>query len=183
MEGLKINSAGYIRCSILLVFLIFTQTGILAQEPYLSLSKINKVSEVTFYEGETIRFRLKGEKYFIEEHILGLSGDEIRFHYFVVNVRDIDVVDIRGKDPSNTTLRMASGKLIFAGIALIGIDQLNQVVIRDEPAGVSTGIAITSAAIVGAGVAMRLIEKKYFRVGKKSIIQIIEPRDQSITSR
>ena len=112
-----------------------------------------------------------------------MKGDEIRFHYFVVNVREIDVVDIRGKDPSNKTLRMASGKLIFAGIALIGIDQLNQVVIRDEPAGVSTGIAITSAAIVGTGVAMRLIEKKYFRAGKKSLIQIIEPRKQSITLR
>jgi hypothetical protein len=134
---------------------------------------------VVFYEGDQMRFRLKGEKYFIEDYIFGLRGNTIRFHYYEIQTTEIEAIDIRGQKRSFFSLGSLSGKLIIAGIAFIGIDQLNQVVIRDEPAGVSKGVAIVSGSLIAGGVLAGLLNKRYFKVGKKNYIQIIDDRERS----
>ena len=180
MAGRKINSAGSTRYKFLtLFFFIFLGMRSYAQEPFLALGKTGKGTQVVFYEGDQMRFRLKGEKYFIEDYIFGLRGNTIRFHYYEIQTTDIEAIDIRGQKRSFFSLGSLSGKLIIAGIAFVGIDQLNQVVIRDEPVGVSKGVAIVSGTLVAGGILAGLLNKRYFKVGKKNYIQIIDDRDRS----
>ena len=149
-----------------------------AQEPYLLLRKVGKPYQIVFYEGEEMRFRVKGEKNFINDHILGLAGDRIRFHYYNIKLDEIDAIDVRDRNFTVFSFRSSPGKLIVAGIGLIAIDQVNQVFIRDEPAGVSTGTAIVAGSLIASGFILRAIQKKYFRPGGKSIIEIIDHREQ-----
>lgn len=176
----RTNLAGYIRFSFLLIFFCGTLSNrARAQEPFLLLKRTNSLYQITIFEGEEIRFRLHGDKHYRQDHILGLKGNEIRFHYYSVNLDDIQSIDVRSRNP-RSFFRSGPGKLIFAGVALIGIDQLNQVVVRDEPAGVSTGIAIVSGSLIGAGILLKVIDRKYFRPGKKSIIRIVDPRENQL---
>ena len=180
MAAWRISSAGFIpfRALLFLIVSLFS-TFAEAQEPFLALGRTGKGHQVIFYEGDELRFRLKGEKHFIEDHILGLKGNTLRFHYFEIQTTDIEAVDIRGRKKSFFSLGSLSGKLIFAGVAFIGIDQVNQVFIRDEPAGVSSTVAIVSASLVGGGILAGLLDKRYFKTGKKNYIQIIDERGRS----
>jgi len=161
------------------IFLLLVLSAF-AQERYLLLRKVGKPYQIIFYEGESMRFRVKGEKYFVEDFIQGLSGNSIRFHYYNIQLDEIDAIDVRSRNFTVFSFRSSPGKLIIAGIGLIAIDQLNQVVIRDEPAGVSTGTAIVAGSLIASGFILRLIQKKYFRPGGKYKIEIVDYLEKSV---
>ncbi|MEJ2003430.1 MAG: hypothetical protein P8X57_00350 [Cyclobacteriaceae bacterium] len=144
-----------------------------AQERYLLLRKVGKPYQIIFEEGEQMRFRVKGEKHFVEDYIQGLSGDYIRFHYYNIHLDEIEAIDVRDRNFTVFSFRSSPGKLIVAGVGLIVIDQANQVLIRDEPAGLSTGTAIVAGSLVASGFLLRAIQKKYFRPGGKFKIEIV----------
>ncbi|MCA6078030.1 hypothetical protein [Fulvivirga sedimenti] len=144
------------------------------QDRYLLLRKVGRPYQIVFYEGEEMRFRVKGEKKFIKDYIQGLKGDVIRFHYYSIKLSEIEAIDVRGRNFTVFSFRSSPGKLFVAGIGLIAIDQLNQVVIRDEPAGLSTGVAIVSGSLIASSFLLRAIQKKVFRPGGKSVMEIID---------
>ncbi len=160
-----------------ILFILIPIIQLWGQEPYLLLRKVGRPYQIVFYEGEEMRFRVKGEKKYIKDYILGLQGDRIRFHYYSIKLSEIEAIDVRDRNFTVFSFRSSPGKLFVAGIGLVLIDQLNQVVIRDEPAGLSTGVAIASASLIASSFILRAIQKKVFRPGGKSIIEIIDYSD------
>ena len=158
---------------LLTIFLVLPLLDVAAQQRYLLLRKVGRPYQIIFEEGEEMRFRVKGEKHFIKDFIQGFSENRIRFHYYDIDLSEIEVIDIRDRNFRVLGVKSIPGKLIVAGIGLVIIDQANQVLIRDEPAGVSTGIAIVSGSLVAAGFIIRAIQKKYFRPGGKHLIEIV----------
>ena len=160
-----------VTCIFVLLLSIFTAS---AQDRYLLLRKVGRPYQIVFYEGEQMRFRVKGEKHFVQDYIQGLSEDRIRFHYYNIHLDEIEAIDVRDKNFTVFSFRSSPGKLIVAGFGLVAIDQANQVFIRDEPAGVSTGVAIVAGGLVASGFILRAIQKKYFRPGGKFKIEIVD---------
>ncbi|TRX57697.1 hypothetical protein FNH22_14895 [Fulvivirga sp. M361] len=135
---------------------------------YLVLSKVNKPrKQIIFNEGETIRFRLKGERFFTSASILGLGNDEIRFHYYRIKLDEIEEIDIRNKNFTIFNFKNWSGIFLVAGPLFLVIDQFNQTAIMNESFRVSSETATISGAFVATGLLLRVIGKKRWKCNKK----------------
>lgn len=165
--------------SFILICLLLASLSSLAQSqpsPYLLLKKAGTQKEVVFYEGDEIRFRIRGEDHYRRALIQGLRIDTVRFHYFEVAIRDIEVIDIRGHRYQHFHFASAGSKVIAAGMLFLAGDYVNQKLIQDEPGGLSTQTWAIAGSIVGAGLILKLFQKRRFRPGGRYIIDIIDMR-------
>ncbi len=153
-------------------------TGQEYQERYLLLQKAGTQKRVIFLEGDEIRYKLRGDDQFRRNYILGLRKDTIRFHYHEVALAEIEVIDIRRKGFQNFHFDSGGNKVIIAGLLFLTADVINKELIQDEPGGISGQTFAITGAIVGAGVLIKLLEKRKFRPGGRYIIDIIDLRNR-----
>jgi hypothetical protein len=146
------------------------------QGPYLLLHKAGSNKSAVFYEGEEIRYKMKGEDHFRRAHIAGLRGDTIRFHYQKVSLAEIEVVDIRGKNFQKFSWSSAGDKVIVAGAVYMLADYVNQELIQDDAGGVSEATFVAGGSIIAAGIIMKFLKQRYFRTGGRNILEIVNLR-------
>lgn len=145
------------------------------QKRYLLLRKVGRPYKIIFNEGQSIRFKLKGEKNYNKGLIQGFGKDYIRFHYFTVKLDEIAEIDVRAKNFTIFSFRSGPGKLHFAGLGYLVLDQFNQTAVQKESFGVSKNTAIISSAIFSSGFLLKAIQKKRFKMNKnKHRLEIID---------
>lgn len=145
---------------------LFLVCNILLAQPQLALIKKNHVVS-RFGEGEYIRFQKKGSDEFIRALITGihpgffmLGGDTI-YHYEVAKI------DVSRKTVTNFKVSSIGKALIVAGISLMAIDAFNTLVIRENDYKLDAGVGVASAALIGTGCMLQIVNNNYFVVGRK----------------
>lgn len=142
-----------------------------AQEK-LMIGRPGKPAKYIFEEGDMLRFRLKGEKYWNKALIQGLYGDKIRLHYATISIHEIEAVDIR-EQVKGRFLKIGSALCVRAGIGFAIVDQFNRSVVRNEP-GVDETVLLIGGALFSAGALMKLLTRKKVKIGPHYIIKISE---------
>lgn len=144
-------------------------------QSYLLLKKKNRPYNVVFKVGEKLRFKLKGERFFTESMITGFGDNYIQFHYYKIALDEIAVIDVKDKKFTVFSFTSGPGKLMISGIALLSTDQFNQMVIRHEPFNIQGDIAKIAGSLTLSGILLRLIQKKRWKLNKKThLIEIIK---------
>ena len=77
----------------LLFVLIFTGLAYQVSAQYLLLQKTNRPYQVIFEEGEHLRFKLKGEKFWRRALIQGFDDDQVVFHYYTIHKDEFALID------------------------------------------------------------------------------------------
>lgn len=129
-------------------------------------------AKYVFYEGERIRFKLKGEKFWSEALIQGLGENYIRLHYVNINLSEIEAIDVRGRGSGRFLSTMASVAVIGGG-GFAAIDQINRTLVHGQP-GVDEKALLIGGALVSAGVIFHLLKRKKVRIGRRFRIRVAE---------
>lgn len=162
------------------LLILISSLSATAQGTYLYLNKLGRTTKVKFYEQETIRFKLKGDDYFTSGRITGFEADAIKVEDVTIPLKEIVSVDIRDKNFSMFSFRSTPGKLAFAGYGYVFIDWFNRrVVAGEQNAGIDMRVAAVSTGLIGTGYLLKALRKKYFTVGRRKVIAIINTNYQT----
>ena len=131
----------------------------------LVLVKKNKVI-VRISEGESIRFKRKGQDHFTKGIIEGIQQESFRIGEDTTYLYDVDAIDLRGRPNGNFKVRQAGVMLILAGAALVLIDAVNS-------GNVSSGAVGVSGAFITTGVFMLFVNNDIYKVGRKKKIIVM----------
>ncbi|MEM6522225.1 MAG: hypothetical protein AAGF85_07055 [Bacteroidota bacterium] len=142
----------------LLLFILLFVSPLSAQY-YLQLKKRNKVIH-TYSSGDNIIFRLKDDKFYYDQMIMGVTDTTIKFRLYDVSIQDIELVKVPSR--SSYGLDLLSSATLTAGIFFLAIDQANQLFVQDEGLGPSDEVLIISGVLVGSGLFIKLLKKKKF---------------------
>ena len=138
-----------------------------AQNEYIVVEKTLSNKQVTYSSGDEITFRLKEENFYRTDHIIALNDTAIEFHYSMIPYKDISHINIKGKVFINLGFNSVGGKLQIAGIAIIAIDQLNQVLVRGEEASFNQGIWMIGGSLFLGGTILKWMHPRKLRLGGK----------------
>ncbi len=138
----------------------------------LILEKLGKKKRIIYQIGDGIILKLINEKHEFSGIITDLFENTVVIEDIYVNIHDIKyikTVHTKGfLSPSN------GPKIIFAGIGLFLIDQLNHSVVQGNDFRIDEDIAIVSAAMVGFGIFWTSLKYRKFKPGKNRRIRIFE---------
>ncbi len=138
--------------------ILATSHGLFAQY-YLVLKKRSRVKHV-FEAGESLKFRLKGERFYYEHMMVGFHPDKVRFHYFDLNINEIASLKI--PKAGNYAVSLASQLTITGGV--FALDQLNQGLVMNEGLGPSEETLLISGGLLGTGLLLKLFKKRKFKI-------------------
>lgn len=151
-------------CISLIVAPTFGQSG-------LYFSRNNKMI-VSYHAGDKLTFRLKGEKFYTSQMIVGFQGDRIKFHYFDLELDEIDRIDISNENKN--AIDVLSRLTFQAGVLFILIDIFNQGVIRNEGYEPTSASLIISGSLLATSGLAKLLSKKKFKIdGRKYKLQTL----------
>ncbi len=156
------------------VFFLFLILGVQAQSRDFILLKrgSNQKSQIRFYPGEAITYKSKKLGYFVTDQIINVDKDFIYLTENILSPSDIEEVDIRSKDPRNSTMRNLTALFLGAGSVLLGVEAVNSLYHTSE-LSIDSGVAITSGALIGTGLALLPVRYKTFKNTSGYGIQII----------
>ncbi|ELR69103.1 hypothetical protein C900_05492 [Fulvivirga imtechensis AK7] len=153
-----------------LLFLVLMASQVVAQRK-LIIAKPASPAKYTFYEGEEIRFKLKGERYWNKAFIQGLGDDYIRLHYTTIALSEIEMIDIRSR--SHSYLHMVAAIGVYGGVGFIGIDQFNRSIVKGE-SGFDEKTMLIGGALLSTGALIYLLKRKKVKIGRKFRLRVAE---------
>jgi hypothetical protein len=129
---------------------------------------------ISFREGDYIRLKRKDRDHFTRGFIAGIHQDYFRIGEDTTYAHQLQKVDLTGLP--NSGFRTASiGKgFIAAGLMIFLADLVNTTLVRDEEYTVHSGVMISSALLVGSGVAMQFVNNNYFVLGRRKKAVIVD---------
>lgn len=142
-------------------------------QDFLLLSKTGGIKRIKIYEGDQLRFRLDGERFFNEGKIKQLKNDSIYFVNSAVHVSSISVVDIREYNQHRVSPNFLGNAGIFAGSGYFFVDQFNHTVVKQRGWEVNGTVVRTSAIMIAVGILIKLSWRKYFMVKGKNQITMV----------
>tara|TARA_Y100000768_G_scaffold383356_1_gene365341 strand:- start:818 stop:1309 length:492 start_codon:yes stop_codon:yes gene_type:complete len=159
---------------ILIILCISISNKVFTQN-ILELGRANSFKTMSFYEGESLRFKKSNEDYFITARISGITDDKIKFNNIEILVSDIDVIDVREK--SSNFMRRFGTYFSGASAGYFLIDFINLSVVQKASAAdvYDDKILIGCSVGIGLGFGLRQIKRKYFKRKKLNRIWIQEP--------
>jgi hypothetical protein len=159
---------------ILIILCISISNKVFTQN-ILELGRANSFKTISFYEGESLRFKKSNEDYFITARISGITDDKIKFNNIEIPVSDIDVIDVREK--SSNFMRRFGTYFSGASAGYFLIDFINLSVVQKASAAdvYDDKILIGCSVGIGLGFGLRQIKRKYFKRKKLNRIWIQEP--------
>ena len=158
---------------ILIILCISISNKVFTQN-VLELGRANSFKTMSFYEGESLRFKKSNEDYFITARISGITDDKIKFNSIEIPVSDIDVIDVREK--SSNFMRRFGTYFSGASAGYFLIDFINLSVVQKASAAdvYDDKILIGCSVGIGLGFGLRQIKRKYFKRKKLNRIWIQE---------
>ena len=153
-------------------FLAFSVYG--QAQSYLYLKKLGGSNFLRYRLTDEVRFQLKGDDRFASGTITEFGEDYFMIHETKIYLDSIYRIDIRNKSGLSRGMRGSSAPLITASILLPLADFVNNTVVSGEEADVPhKSVWISSLALLGAGIGLKLLAPKYFELGPKRKAVII----------
>lgn len=150
-------------------------------QPKLYLKKVGGPFELTYSLKESIRIKLEGEHDFNSGTIQSFTDSSFITMDTEILLDQIACIDIRGKNFSMFSFRSSPGKLMIAGLLLPPVDYINNRVVQSEKnTRIESGILMLSGGLLLSGVALRLLEKKKFKPGKRHKMAILDSNPSSV---
>jgi hypothetical protein len=132
----------------------------------------NQKSQLRYYPGESITYKSKKLGYFVTDQIVSLDTEYIYLSENILNPSDILEVEIRNKDPRNSTLRNLTSLFLGAGGILLTVEAVNSIYQQDQ-LQIDKGVSLTSGILIGTGLALLPLRYKTFKNSTGYGIQII----------
>ncbi len=104
--------------------------------------------------------------------ITGFEDDFIYLRENIISPEDILEIDIRRKDKRNGRLTALNSLVLGAGVILISVEVINSLY-QTGSVDVDDGVGLTSAILVGTGLAMLPLRYKTFKLKGNNRIQIV----------
>ncbi|MBL6447209.1 hypothetical protein JMN32_12880 [Fulvivirga sp. 29W222] len=156
-----------------LFFIIaFALTSVGFAQNKLLIGKPGNPASYVFVEGEMLRFRLKGEKYWNKAYIQGLYEDRIRFHYNVILIDEIEYIDVRDRGKGGF-LHILSWVSTRGGAGFATIAQINKTFVADEPGLEKTALVI-GGSIFSGGIILSLFKRRKVKLGGRYRLKVDE---------
>ncbi len=133
----------------------------------------NKKTQLKYEIGESITYKTKTYDFFITDVIKDIQKDVIVLNENILRPENITVVDIRDKDPRNSTLSNLSFLSYGAGTIFLLAEGINSVY-QDGSFSISRGGLITSSVLIGGGFVLSRLKYKNFRNKGKNKIQLVQ---------
>ena len=153
---------------VVLFLTIVTSFTAVAQQ-FLVLEKMGTKKRYEYYAGQQITFKTADEDYFTRLGIRGFSDSLLLLSDRSLPFSAITSIDIKNhKD--RTFISRLGPYLMVAGSLLILFDVVNQTAIQGGSYQGSTGIYVSSGALIGVGAAMTFVRsnkkdlKKWWRI-------------------
>jgi hypothetical protein len=115
------------------------------------------------YPGDEIKLKVKGKKTVMTTYINNLFDNRLVTHRDTIPFANIERLYF--KRPLR--INIIGGAMVFGGICLFGIDQLNHTVIQGNEASLDRGVTTASIALVGFGLPMLLAKKNSTKLNYK----------------
>ncbi|MBX2968164.1 MAG: hypothetical protein KF803_02235 [Cyclobacteriaceae bacterium] len=152
-------------------FLASVFTGV--AQPRLVILKGDKVI-TWFQEGDYIRFKRKDREHFTVGFIAGLTKDYFRIGQDTTFIYRLEKIDLSDRDNSGFRTRAIGATFIVAGGVLFLGDLFNETVINDANYTANAGVIGVSAALVGSGLLMQLVNNDYFVLGRRKKVVVLD---------
>jgi hypothetical protein len=162
--------------NVIIFFLFVAASGVACAQRQLIVLKNEEVL-ARYQKGDVIYFARAHDKEILVQRILDLNDTLLMMNMDSVAYYRITKLDIRGRK-KKTYLQKFGRYMILGGVLLPCIELLNTGVFQDEDreATVSPGVAITSGILVGGGVLLAVLQKPYFKPGRKYRLLIVDKR-------
>jgi len=158
--------------AILSLLFCLINADLLAQN-YLILQRgKNEKSRLTYEVGESMVYLQKGLDYYIQDVIREINQDVIVLEENILSLDQIEVIDIRNKDPRNQTLSNMSLLPIAAGGLLLLAGGINSLY-ADQNISYDSGTLVAAGALIGGGLLLRPLRYNKFKNRGKNKLQVI----------
>jgi hypothetical protein len=115
------------------------------------------------YPGDEIKLKVKGKKGVMVTYINNLFENRLVTHRDTIPFANIERLYF--KRPMR--INIIGGAMVFGGVVLFGIDQLNHSAIQGNDASLDRGVTTTSIALVGIGLPMLLTKRNSTKLNYK----------------
>jgi len=147
---------------LIILILVFYSVQFAKAQKQLVLLKKEKVI-LRLNPGDEFIFSLKDTKDIQRSYINNLFDTAVMVHKTVMPFHKIDKIYFKRSNFAN----VVGGLLVVGGVGYFLIDQINVVVVNGDRASLNDNVTTTSIAMVGVGLPMMLVKKKYQRIGGK----------------
>ena len=152
--------------------LCFLSTCFCVAQKYLvmDVSKLTGFKRIRFSTGDDFRFRKKNERKKYTATIVYLTDSMIVFKDSSVKISDIAIVY---RDRSNFVTRGLSRWFLGLGVGFVALDTFNNAINNESPV-VKKEAVIESASFLAAGLLLKALPIKRYRMGKRRSLKIID---------
>ena len=160
------------------LFLLFTASfsGFAQSADFVLLKRgANQKSQIRYYPGEEITYKSTKIDYFITDVIVSIDQNFIYLRENILSPDAITEIDIRKKDKRNGTLGAMNALVLGAGVIFLGAESINSIY-HDKEFSIDKGVGLTSAIMIGTGLAMLPLRYKTFKNQGRNKIQLIQMR-------
>ncbi len=166
----------WVKFILVFVILLSAQVSFSQSKDFILLKRgTNLKSQIRYYPGEEITYKSDKIGYFVTDIITGIDQEYIYLTENILAPKNILEIDIRNKDPRNSTLRNLNALVLGAGLILISAESINSIYQQCE-FSIDRGIGLTSGILVGTGLALLPLRYKTFKNHKRNKIQLIQMR-------
>lgn len=153
----------------LFITLLVSAAGLAQAQKQLVLLKREKVI-MRLNPGDEFVISLKGDKKKLTSYINNLYDTAVLVHKTIIPLHKIHKVYFK----RSGLINLIGKFLVVAGVGYFVIDQFNVIVVDGNKASLNDNVTNASIAMVGVGLPMMLIRKKYQRIGGKFRLLTVE---------
>jgi hypothetical protein len=161
-----------LRCAyplLIAVFLLLNIAPAHAQRQ-LVLTKGEKVM-LRLYPGDEITISLKdSRKRRMKSYINALSDSGVMLHTTHIPFQNIERIWFK----RSSFQHVVGGLLVTGGVAYFLIDQINVVLVNGEKASLDEKVTIPSVVMIGTGLPLLLLRKKYQTIGRRYRLRMVD---------
>lgn len=157
---------------IFILFFLACSLSAYAQQRQLVVLK-NQTVLARYQVGDVIYFKRSTDKKIQLQTILAFNDTLIMMNLDSVAYYRIENFDIRRKKSSTFGQRLGA-YMIAAGIILPAAELINTGLVQKRGASIDEGVAIATGVLLAGGATLVLVKKKYFKLGGKRRILIVE---------
>jgi hypothetical protein len=146
------------------IFLLFGSFQMLAQRQLVVIKNDRVVQRI--HEGQTFQYQTKNSKKVFKQFLV--ESDAFNF---VTNLDSLKINDIYkiSVGRRNTFFSLFGQAMITAGVGYIFLDEINRLIILHESGAPDHQVAKQSACIVGIGIPLRFMKKRWDKPGFKNV--------------
>lgn len=140
-------------------------------QTFLVLEKMGTKKRYEYQQGEQIEVLLNSDDFFTRLSIIGLSDSSIITETEAYSFSSIKAVKLRGE---KTFIKIAGPSLMLAGVLLFVFDAVNQTAVSGGSYEFSSGVAVASASLVGAGAIFTFAGRSKIKIKKWWRLRTVE---------